>query len=189
MIMKGFRKGVIDFIYGVATGTKRQRGLLTFLFGSAFFCTVLLLIILSFYLDKFLGLPEFGANPLRAVLSMPFLLGGAFLWLWCAGKFLKTKGTPVPVNPPPTLVIDGPYAYSRNPMMAGLFMVVAGIGIFSGSITLTFIMTPLFILISILEFRYIEEPELTKRFGKAYVEYKAKTPILFRINNHSGENP
>jgi len=36
---------------------------------------------------------------------------------------------------------------------------------------LTFIMTPLFVLISILEFKYIEEPELTKRFGKEYAEY------------------
>jgi len=112
------------------------------------------------------------------MISMPFLIVGVFLWLWCAGKFFKTKGTPVPVNPPPKLVTDGPYAYSRNPMMTGLFMVMAGIGIFSGSITLTFFMTPLFVFMSILEFKYIEEPDLTKRFGKVYNEYKEKTPII-----------
>lgn len=84
----------------------------------------------------------------------------------------------MPVNPPPQLVTNGPYAYSRNPMMTGLFMVMAGIGIYFGSITLTFVMTPLFIFMSILEFRYIEEPELTKRFGKEYVEYKEKTPLI-----------
>jgi len=108
------------------------------------------------------------------VISAPFIIIGSFLWLWSAGKFFKTKGTPVPVNPPPQLVTNGPYAYSRNPMMTGLFMVMAGIGIYFGSITLTFVMTPLFIFMSILEFRYIEEPELTKRFGKEYVEYKRK---------------
>jgi len=104
-------------------------------------------------------------------------LGDAPLVVVC-GEILKTKGTPVPINPPPKLVTDGPYAYSRNPMMTGLFLVMAGIGIFSGSITLTFVMTPLFVLMSILEFKCIEEPELEKRFGKVYTAYKEKTPII-----------
>jgi protein-S-isoprenylcysteine O-methyltransferase Ste14 len=63
-------------------------------------------------------------------------------------------------------------------MLTGLFMVMAGIGIFFGSVTLTFIMTPLFVFMSILEFKYIEEPELAKRFGTQYIEYKQKTPII-----------
>jgi len=63
-------------------------------------------------------------------------------------------------------------------MMTGLFMVMAGIGIFAGSVALTFLMTPLFVLISIIEFKYIEEPELEKRFGKIYSEYKEKTPLI-----------
>jgi protein-S-isoprenylcysteine O-methyltransferase Ste14 len=176
--MKEFIEGVINFIYKITTGTKKMRLFLTPLFGFVFFCIVLLLIFISFYLDRFLGLPQFVLKPIRVALSLPFLIGGSFLWLWCAGKFFKTKGTPVPVNPPPKLITDGPYAYSRNPMMTGLFMVMAGIGIFFGSLTLTFFMTPLFVLMSILEFKYIEEPELMKRFGKVYTEYKEKTPII-----------
>jgi protein-S-isoprenylcysteine O-methyltransferase Ste14 len=176
--MKEFREGIINFVYEAATGTKRMRGLLTPLFGSIFFCIVLLLIVISFYLDRFLGLPELATKPFCMAFSLPFLIGGACIWFWCAVKFFKTKGTPVPVNPPPKLVTDGPYAYSRNPMMTGLFMVMAGIGIFFGSITLTFFMTPLFVLMSILEFKYIEEPELAKRFGEVYAEYKEKTPII-----------
>jgi len=176
--MKEFPEAVINFIYKVATGTKRMRVLLTPLFGSVFFCIVLLLIFSSFYLDSFWGFPEFISKPFRVMLSLPFLIIGTLLWLWCAVKFFKTKGTPVPINPPPKLVTDGPYAYSRNPMMTGLFMVMAGIGIFSGSITLTFFMTPLFVFMSILEFKYFEEPELEKRFGKEYCKYKERTPII-----------
>lgn len=63
-------------------------------------------------------------------------------------------------------------------MMTGLSLAIAGIGIWFGSVTLTFIMTPLFVLMSVLEFKYIEEPELKKRFGKEYLEYKEKTPII-----------
>jgi len=176
--MESFQESIVTFIYKVATGTRRMRMLLTPLVGFIFFCIILLLILASFFLDRYFGFPQFISKPFSAAISMPFLIIGAFLWLWSAGKFFKTKGTPVPINPPPKLVTDGPYAYSRNPMMTGLFMVMAGIGIFFGSISLTFVMTPLFVFISILEFKYIEEPELTKRFGKEYTEYKEKTSII-----------
>jgi protein-S-isoprenylcysteine O-methyltransferase Ste14 len=155
-----------------------MRLILTPLVGFIFFCIVLLLIFTSFFLDRLLGFPEFISMPLSIAVSAPFLITGAFLWLWSLVKFFKTKGTPVPINPPPKLVTDGPYAYSRNPMMTGLFMVVAGVGILFGSISLTFIMTPLFVFMSILEFKYIEEPELMKRFGKEYAEYRKRTPII-----------
>jgi len=65
-------------------------------------------------------------------------------------------------------------------MMTGLFMVMAGIGIYFGSITLTFIMTPLFVFMSILEFKNLEEPELEKRFGKDTANIKRKPLSLFQ---------
>src|SRR5208283_2731875 len=176
--MKAFRESIINIIYKGATSTKRIRILLTPLVGFIFFCIISLLILVSFFLDRFFGFAEFISKPLEITISMPFLILGSCLWLWCAGKFFKTKGTPVPINPPPKLVTDGPYAYSRNPMMTGLFMVVAGIGILFGSISLTFVMTPMFVLMSILEFKYIEEPELMKRFGKEYFEYRKLTRII-----------
>lgn len=176
--MNRFREKMINFIYKTVTGAKRKRALLTPLFALFFFCIVLALIIISFYLDRFFGFSEFLPKTLEIAISLPFLVAGALMWLWSAGRFFKTKGTPVPVNPPPKLVTDGLYAYTRNPMMTGLFMVMAGIGIYSGSMTLTFIMTPLFVLMSILEFKFIEEPELAKRFGDEYIRYKEKTPII-----------
>jgi protein-S-isoprenylcysteine O-methyltransferase Ste14 len=176
--MTALRERIIDFLYQTATGAKRLRLLLTPIFGLVFSLVVALLILVSFCLDGFFGWSPWIVPPWREIIALPFLAGGALLWLWCAGKFLKTRGTPVPVNPPPRLITDGPYAYSRNPMMTGLFMVMAGIGIFFGSVTLTFIMTPLFVSASLLEFRYIEEPELAMRFGKAYTDYKEKTPII-----------
>jgi len=63
--MKEFLEGVINFIFKVATGTKRIRVILAALFGSVFFCIVLLLIFSSFYLDSLLGLTAFIAKPFR----------------------------------------------------------------------------------------------------------------------------
>jgi len=176
--MKEFREGIINLIYKGATSTKRTRIILTPLVGTIFLCIILLIIYISFYIDRFLGFPEFISKPYGIAISMPFLITGSSLWIWCAWIFFKTKGTPVPINPPPKLITDGPYAYTRNPMMTGVFMTLAGVGILLRSVSLTFIITPLFVFISIIEFKYIEEPELEKRFGKEYTEYKERTPMI-----------
>lgn len=172
------RERIIDFFYRQATGSKRTRIILTPLVGTAFFFVILLAIIFSFYLDRLLGFPQFISKSFAVVVSIPFLISGPSLWAWCVWIFLKAKGTPVPVNPPPKLVTDGPYAYSRNPMLTGVFILLVGIGIYFRSIFLVFITTPVFVLISALEFKYIEEPELEKRFGKEYSEYRKKTPMI-----------
>lgn len=176
--MQEFLQRIISLIYRGAMSAKKNRMILTLSGGIIFSSIVLSLILGSFYLDRFLGWPKFISKPFSTLFSLPFLIPGSLLWLWCVGKFFKTKGTPVPMNPPPKLITDGPYAYSRNPMMTGLFMVIVGIGILFGSITLTFIMTPLFVFMSILGFKYMEEPELEKRFGNEYREYKKRTPII-----------
>ena len=176
--MKGFCERAIHFFYQTATGPRRIRRLLTPLAAGFFVCLIFLAIAGSFLMDRFFGFSKFVSKSYGAAISIPVLIGGALLWLWSVSRFLKTKGTPVPVNPPPVLVTDGPYAYSRNPMMTGVFLMLAGIGIVFGSVSLTFIGTPVFVLASILEFKHIEEPELEKRFGKAYLEYKERTPII-----------
>jgi protein-S-isoprenylcysteine O-methyltransferase Ste14 len=176
--VQGICERIINFFYQAATGPKRIRTLLTPLFAAIFFCLILGAIGLSFFLDRFFGFARFIPEPFGKAASLPFLAAGIWLWLWSAVRFLKMKGTPVPVNPPPVLVTDGPYAYSRNPMMTGVFLFLAGIGIWSGSALLSFIVTPAVVVISILEFRCIEEPELERRFGKAYKEYRNRTPII-----------
>lgn len=178
MHVKGFREWIIDLIYKGAMSEKRIRIILTPLAGTVFLCLILLTIFISLYMDRFFGFPEFISKPHGVAISMPFLLIGSSLWIWCAWRFFKAKGTPVPINPPPKLVTDGPYAYTRNPMMTGVFMMLAGIGFLFRSVSLTFIITPMFVFISILEFKYIEEPELEKRFGKEYSEYKERTPRM-----------
>ena len=172
------RERIIDFFYKQAMGKKKTRVFLTPLFGTAFFFAVVLAIFISFYLDRLLGFPKVLSKDYARVVSIPFLIIGPSLWIWCASIFLKSKGTPVPVNPPPKLITEGPYAYSRNPMLTGIFILLAGIGIFFRSASLVLITTPVFVLISALEFKYIEEPELEKRFGKEYSEYRKKTPMI-----------
>lgn len=176
--MKSLREGIVNSLSRVVTGKKRTRTILTPVLGSFFLLIVLAAIFLSFHLDCFFGFPEFISQSCGIAVSLPFLILGTSMWIWCVWKFLKMKGSPVPINPPPQLITDGPYAYSRNPMMTGVFTLLLGIGILFRSVSLVFIITPIFIFISILEFEYIEEPELEKRFGEEYSAYKKKTPRI-----------
>ena len=77
------------------------------------------------------------------------------------------------------LIEVGPYRYSRNPMLTGIFIMLFGIGVLMSSAFLMFVFTPLFIVLNTVELKYIEEPELEKRLGEPYVRYKKRVPMFF----------
>ncbi len=171
-------KAVVDFIYRIVTGKRRVRMLLTPLFAACFLCLILLVIFLATRVDAFFGLSRPLGHPWNIAVSLPLLAAGAFLWLWSVLHFAKARGTPVPVSPPVKLVDTGPYAYVRNPMLSGIFLVLFGVAFLMGSSSLLFVFTPAFMGCSILEFKLIEEPELERRLGEKYLDYKRRTPIL-----------
>ncbi len=168
----------IDFLYRVATGSKKFRNLLTPIGATFFILFIMLFVIVALKLDKVLNYPEFIAEPLNIILALPIVIFGSCISGWSVFHFLKVKGTPVPINPPPILVTSGPFAYARNPMVTGIFIILFGLGILYSSVTLILLFTPLFIFINIWELKAIEEPELEKRLGEEYIEYKKRTPMF-----------
>jgi protein-S-isoprenylcysteine O-methyltransferase Ste14 len=64
-------------------------------------------------------------------------------------------------------------------MLTGVFALLFGIGFYLGSASLLIVFTPLFILVNVWELKTIEEPELIKRLGQDYVEYRKRTPMFF----------
>jgi protein-S-isoprenylcysteine O-methyltransferase Ste14 len=139
---------------------------------------IFLFVIAAIYIDGILNIPKLNLNNWNIVISTCFLIFGLFYIIWSVFHFLKVKGTPVPVNPPPKLVCTGPYAYTRNPMLTGVFSLMFGIGFWIGSFSLIVIFTPLFILTNTLELKKIEEPELERRLGEKYIKYKKRTPMF-----------
>jgi protein-S-isoprenylcysteine O-methyltransferase Ste14 len=173
-----FREELIEIFYKAARSSSRIRTLLTPV-GLLFFLTfVTLFIVASLQVDKSLGLPKLLPASVNIIVSAPILAIGLSLVLWSGLHFIKVKGTPVPFNPPPKLVTTGPYAYVRNPMLTGAFIVLFGLGFLFRSISLVFIFTPLFVLLNVLELRAVEEPELEKRLGEEYLEYKKRVPMF-----------
>lgn len=179
MIEAMLSKFLIHIFHRSATGSNTMRTLLTPL-GPVFFLSLLIfLVIASLYTDRVMDFPVLIPAPVSVIFSLPLLTGGLFLTFWSGFCFLRVRGTPVPFNPPPVLVETGPYAWSRNPMLTGVFLILFGLGILLKSISLFFIFTPLFIFLMIWEIRTVEEPELEKRLGDQYIQYKKRVPMFF----------
>ena len=113
----------------------------------------------------------------------PVFLQLAGLALLCLGLVLfiasllrfatDGKGTLAPWDPPRLFVARGPYQYVRNPMISGVILVLCGEAFAllspphavwaAGFATLNLIYIPL-----------IEEPQLERRFGDSYREYRRR---------------
>jgi protein-S-isoprenylcysteine O-methyltransferase Ste14 len=167
-----------DLFYSIATGSKRLRSLLTPVGLIIFFGMLFLVVYGSLYLDGALGFPELLSGPLGTLIGVLLLAIGLVMWAWCVVWFKRAKGTPVPFNPPRELVIVGPYAWSRNPMLTGIFAFLFGIGFLLHSVSMVFVLTPVFVAFNVLELKLVEEPELERRFGESYIEYKRRVPMF-----------
>jgi len=139
---------------------------------------IALLVILAVLVDRLLTLPWPVPNVISWLVSILLMAIGVAATAWSAFHFLRAKGTPVPFNPPPTLVTTGPYRFSRNPMLTGVFFLLFGIGFAIRSLSLVVLFTPLFMLANIWELKKIEEPELVKRLGNAYIGFRERTPMF-----------
>jgi len=128
--------------------------------------TVLVVVPLMIEKDlRIKNLPAF-------IIGVYILCVGLLILILTISAFIrKGNGTLAPWNPTKKLVKGGLYSYVRNPMIMGVMTVLSGesIALLSKSI---FIWTILFFLINNFYFIWIEEPLLTKKFGKDYVEYK-----------------
>ena len=169
----------IDLIYHLATSSRKTWNFFTPVGVFLFALLVFSFIIIAAQVDKLLGIAGILPGWLSLILTPLFFLAAFILTGWSVLTFLRAKGTPVPLNPPPKLVTTGLYAYMRNPMLTGVFALLFGIGALFGSGSLLFIITPLFILINVWELKAIEEPELVKRLGQDYIEYRKRTPMFF----------
>ncbi|MBI5651248.1 MAG: isoprenylcysteine carboxylmethyltransferase family protein [Chloroflexi bacterium] len=85
------------------------------------------------------------------------------------------KGTLAPWEPPQKLVVHGIYRHVRNPMITGVFAILLGETILSGSRGLL-IWFGLFVLINAIYIPFSEEPRLARRFGEDYLRYKRNVP-------------
>jgi len=153
------------------------------LFASAIFSlilpitTVVLIpyFIISNYDIHLLTINSLFAGIMLIAGSMLIILGLYFV-IYTNKSFLKIgKGTLAPWDPPKKLVVAKLYRYVRNPMISGILMILLGESLIFASIEL-FLWFATFFIVNHLYIVYSEEPELIKRFGDDYVEYRNNVP-------------
>ncbi len=118
--------------------------------------------------------------PIAQFISFPFTLAGIIFvavgWavtLW-SERVIESYGTALHcMKKPTTLVIDGPFRYSRNPFYLGYLIIIIGVAVMLGS--LVAFIGPL-IFISIISIVTIpnEEAKLQQTFSSEYVEYRRR---------------
>jgi protein-S-isoprenylcysteine O-methyltransferase Ste14 len=91
-----------------------------------------------------------------------------------AMRMMKQAGTNVQPNQPTTsILVDGPYSVSRNPIYISLTLFYSGLGLLINSIW-PFTLLPLILLVMNRGVIEREERYLERKFGQAYTSYKAR---------------
>ena len=108
--------------------------------------------------------------------SLVLAMLGLSMIVWVSIAFVKQgKGTPVPIEPPKNFVAAGLYRFQRNPMYFGALLTVLAEALFFNSAWLLVYAALLWLALHTFTVLF-EEPQLGRRFGDSYREYKATTP-------------
>jgi protein-S-isoprenylcysteine O-methyltransferase Ste14 len=133
-----FNKHGINLLHRAATGTKKTRTLIAPIGLVVFGVFTALFVFAEIFVDRLLGLPRLLPQDARFPVSIPLMVVSLAVTAWSAFHFLKVRGTPAPFNAPPKVVDTGPYWHVRNPMLAGVFLFLFGIGFCVNSVSLVF---------------------------------------------------
>jgi protein-S-isoprenylcysteine O-methyltransferase Ste14 len=85
------------------------------------------------------------------------------------------KGTLAPWDPPRAFVVSGPYRFVRNPMISGVIFMLWGE-------VLVLLSRPhavwaaFCVVLNLIYIPVFEEPQLRRRFGASYEEYRRNVP-------------
>ncbi len=182
----GMFERMAEAIFRIATGDSKKRWLLTPIAGLLFLCFLALFFVAAIYTDGWLDLPSISYPPWTLIPALILLAPGVILVLWTWIQFIRARGTPVPLNPPQELITSGLYAYSRNPMVLGIFLIFFGSAIWMGSLSLLVFYSPLIVLIFYFQITEIEEKEMELKFGQAYLDYKKRVNLFFPFIGRKG---
>ena len=94
--------------------------------------------------------------------------GGVLIRAWASGHIRKNQN----------LAVSGPYAFTRNPLYFGSFILGVGFTIASGVWWLALLFAVLFLGIYLPVMR-VEAADLTEIFGEEYKEYARRVPLFF----------
>lgn len=109
------------------------------------------------------------------VIGVVLIIGGLVPPVSAFVEFVRAGGTPMPIAPTRRLVVSGFNRYVRNPMYAGLVLVVIGQALLFASIGLLIYAAVAWVVPAAFV-RCYEEPTLARQFGAEYEAYRRAVP-------------
>jgi protein-S-isoprenylcysteine O-methyltransferase Ste14 len=139
---------------------------------TSFILPVTVLIIIPLLIEKDITVKLLTAFVAGLVLMVA---GLSVMALTISGFIRIGRGTLAPWSPTQKLDTGGMYAYVRNPMILGVLIVLLGesLAVLSSSIL---ILAVIFFLVNNIWFLVYEEPDLQRKFGDLYKEYRKNVP-------------
>jgi protein-S-isoprenylcysteine O-methyltransferase Ste14 len=139
-----------------------------------FFAVFMVTLPWLFY--RLLPTPLFVPALFRTWLAGSCFVAGIGTWAACLDTFSRHgRGTPLPLDAPRELVTRGPFSVIRNPIMAAEVLVIWGEALYFSNLGVVLYAIAV-TMGAHAAVRYVEEPELRKRFGASYEEYCRLVP-------------
>ncbi len=116
-----------------------------------------------------------GAPPVGVRIAGALAGIGAFVALdaGAMSRFRRADNNPTPWTPVQTLVVEGPYRITRNPMYVGMAALFAGLAFALGTLwALAFLPVVLLVIDRYAIAR--EERYMERQFGSSYIAYKSR---------------
>jgi len=121
-----------------------------------------------------------GRNPLPfvpAALALPLgvalVILGVVLAISGAVTFRRAGTSPNPTKPSTTVVMHGPYRFTRNPMYLGMTVLTVGAAVWIDTVWILLLLVP---ALAVMRWHVIarEEAYLAEKFGEQYREYQRR---------------
>jgi protein-S-isoprenylcysteine O-methyltransferase Ste14 len=132
----------------------------------------LLPLALGLLLDRRLHIP-FLPHRVARILGWPLVGGGVALSGWAIRTMRNAETTMRTDKPVSTLIQEGPFRYTRNPLYLSDAMIYAGIAVLRNSLW-AIVLLPLAVFAIQHEVMGREERYLERTFGEEYLDYKAR---------------
>ena len=87
--------------------------------------------------------------------------------------FTRTGQSPIPWKPTPSLILKGPYRYTRNPMYVGVTLIEVGLGLALNNLWIALFAVPVLLTVHFIAV-LPEERYLSEKFGESYGLYLAQ---------------
>lgn len=128
----------------------------------------IVLLAVGIALHLFLPLRMFSVTWIGHGAGWPVLLAGLLFAAWAV-----YTAAHMDIAKPTTVIISGPYRFSRNPMYLGWTLVSLGIGLIVNSGWVVMFLPGALLFLHLVTIPH-EERSLERRFGQGYLSYKGR---------------